>query len=105
MEKANKLYRVIVSDRAVDMLMQHVRFMAQVSLQAANRLRVEIIEASKSLEHLPERDPWLSSPYLPANKYRKTIIGKRYLLIYRIKDDTVFVDYVLDCRQDYKWLL
>ena len=26
-------------------------------------------------------------------------------LIYQIKDNTVFVDYVLDCRQDYKWFL
>lgn len=105
MGNANKSYRVIVSDRAADMLMQHVRFMAQASLQAADKLRVEIIEAVKSLESFPERNSWLSDPYLPANKYRKMIISKRYLLIYQIRDDTVFVEYILDCRQDYKWLL
>ena len=33
------------------------------------------------------------------------IVTKRYLLIYQIKDNTVYVDYVPDCRQDYKWLL
>jgi hypothetical protein len=32
-------------------------------------------------------------------------MGKRYLLIYQIKGDTVYVDYVVDCRQDYGWLL
>lgn len=48
MGNTNKLYEVIVSDRAADMLMQHVRFMAQISLQAADKLRAEIIEAAKS---------------------------------------------------------
>jgi len=105
MGNANKLYRVIVSDSATDMLMQHVRFTAQVSLQAADKLRTEIIEAAKSLESFPERNSWLSDPVLPANKYRKMIISKRYLLIYQIKDETVFAEYILDCRQDYKWLL
>ncbi|MBA1334317.1 MAG: hypothetical protein HPY66_2166 [Firmicutes bacterium] len=105
MGNANKLYRVIVSDSATDMLMQHMRFTAQVSLQAADKLRTEIIEAVKSLESFPERNSWLSDPVLPANKYRKMIISKRYLLIYQIKDETVFAEYILDCRQDYKWLL
>jgi hypothetical protein len=48
MDSANKLYAVIVSDRATNMLMQHLRFMAQVSVQAAEKLRAEIIEAAKS---------------------------------------------------------
>ena len=47
----------------------------------------------------------LSDPYIPAGKYRKLLMGKRYLLIYQIKEDTVYVDYVVDCRQDYGWLL
>jgi hypothetical protein len=41
---------------------------------------------------------------LPANKYRKLLVDKRYLLIYQIKDGTVYIDYILDCRQDYGWL-
>jgi hypothetical protein len=105
MENKNKLYKVIVSDRASDMLMQHVRFMAQVSLQAADKLRVKIIEAAKSLENFPERNSWLLDAVLPVRKYRKMIISKRYLIIYQIKADTVYVEYILDCRQDYQWLL
>jgi len=99
------LYKIIVSDRATDMLIQHVRFMAQISLQAADKLRAEIIEAAKSLENFPERNSWLSDPVLPASKYRKMIINKRYLLIYQIRVDSVYIEYILDCRQDYQWLL
>ena len=105
MGNTNKLYTVIVSDRDTDMLMQHVLFMAQISLQAADKLRSEIIEAAKSLESFPERNSWLSDPVLPVNKYHKMVISKRYLLIYQIKDEAVFIEYILDCRQDYRWLL
>ncbi|MCG2788520.1 MAG: type II toxin-antitoxin system RelE/ParE family toxin, partial [Actinomycetia bacterium] len=36
---------------------------------------------------------------------RKMLICKRYLLIYQIKGNIVYVDYIVDCRQDYEWLL
>ncbi len=105
MDGTNKLYKVIISERATDMLIEHVRFMAEVSQQAAEKLRAEIIEASESLQSLPERNSWLSDPLLSANKYRKMIIDKRYLLIYKVRKDAVYIDYILDCRQDYQWLL
>lgn len=105
MSSADKQYNVIISDRAGEMLIQHARFLAQVSIKAADELRTNIIEAARSLHVLPERGPWLSDPALPANKYRKLLVDKRYLLIYQIKDDTVFLDYIIDCRQDYRWMI
>jgi plasmid stabilization system protein ParE len=101
----NKMYQVIFSDSAAEMLMQQVRFMAQVSESDAENLREEIIDGAKSLQNLPERNMWLSEPALPINKYRKMLISKRYLLIYKIKGETVYIEYVVDCRQDYQWLL
>ncbi len=101
----NKKYNVIVSDRATSMLINHVRFLANVSVTAAQKLHKEIIKEIKALEVMPESYPWLTAAEITANKYRKKLVGKRYLLIYQIKDNNVFVDYVLDCRQDYTWLL
>lgn len=101
----SKRYHVIISERAGEMLMQHFRFLAQVSIQAADKLRRDVVEAAKSLQEFPERGSWLTDPLLPANKYRKLLVDKRYLLIYQIKDDTVYIDYILDCRQDYGWLI
>ena len=85
--------------------MQHVRFVAQVSSQAADKLRLDIIESAKSLQEFPERGTWLIDRALPANVYRKLLVDKCYLLIYKIKDDTVYLDYVVDCHQEYFWLL
>ena len=39
------------------------------------------------------------------NVYRFILFEKRYMLIFQIVDHTVYADYVVDCRQDYGWLL
>lgn len=102
---ASKQYQVVIADRARDMLLELVRFVAQPSQQGADSLRIKIIESAKSLESFPERHPWLSEPMLPAHKYRKMVIDKRYVLLYQVKNDYVYIDYILDCRQSYQWLL
>lgn len=101
----NKKYTVMFSDKATSMLIQHVRFLASVSPSAAEKLHREIIKEAKALEFMPESYPWLNAEKITVNKYRKKLVAKRYLLIYQIKDNIVYVDYVVDCRQDYKWLI
>ena len=98
-------YTLIIADRALEMLTEHVCFLARVSERAARRLIQEFEKKAKTLESTPERYPWLSDPLLPAHKYRKLLFEKRYLIVYQIKQKTVYVDAVVDCRQDYRWLL
>jgi plasmid stabilization system protein ParE len=105
MGSGDKLYIVIVSDEATQMLVSHSRFLASVSESAALQMIDEFNEKAKSLEVFPERNPWLTDPQIPEWKYRKLLMAKRYLLIYQVKDDTIFVDAVVDTRQDYCWLL
>ncbi|WP_027631036.1 type II toxin-antitoxin system RelE/ParE family toxin [Ruminiclostridium cellobioparum] len=105
MDNENKSYRVIISDEATQMLVSHARFLAQVSESAALRLIEVFQEKTQSLEVFPERNPWLSDPLIPSGKYRKLLIEKRYLLIYKISGSTVYIDAVVDTRQDYGWLL
>ncbi|MGI6487281.1 MAG: type II toxin-antitoxin system RelE/ParE family toxin [Syntrophomonadaceae bacterium] len=105
MQSGNKVYQVIISDEAAQMLVSHARFLAQVSETAALSLIAEFDEKAESLEQFPERNPWLSDPLIPAGKYRKLLIARRYLLVYQVKGDNVYVDAVVDCRQDYGWLL
>ena len=52
-----------------------------------------------------QRFPFFEEPYIPPNKYHKMFVEKWYLVLYQIKDDTVYVDYILDCRKDYSWLI
>ena len=100
-----RTYNVIISDRAADMLIEHVRFLARTSLRAAEELRKGITASATSLKSFPERNPRLSDPALPSDKYYKMITNKRYLLIYQIKNETIFIEYIVDCRCNYTWLL
>lgn len=102
---SDKKYKVIVSDRAKRMLITHIRFMAQVNKDAAQAKKKELIEAMRSLESMPQRFPFFAEVYMPPNKYHKMFVAKWYLVLYQIQDDTVYVDYILDCRKDYNWLI
>lgn len=101
----NKKYKVIVSDRAKRMLGTHIRFMAQVDKEAAAAKKKEIITAMRSPCQMPQRFPFFEETCITSNKYHKMFIEKWYLVLYQIKDGIVYVDYILDCRKDYSWLI
>ncbi len=98
-------YQVIVSDRAAQMLERHIRFLAQVSKDAARRTKNEIMSEIRALEQMPLRWSFFDEPYIPSCKYHKLPVAGRYLVLYQVRDNQVEVDYILDCREDYCWLI
>lgn len=98
-------YKVVVSDRAKRMLGGHIRFLAMASAQAARRTKEHLLAAIRSLATLPERFPFFEGEDLTANKYRKMLVDNRYIILYYLKDCEVYVEHILDCRTDYRWLL
>ena len=83
---ANKKYSVIISD-------------------AALRFSDEILDKIESLEANPIRYPAYDNDFVPENRYRKMTVNKRYMVLYEISGDSVFVDYIIDCRQNLELLL
>lgn len=100
-----KKYKVVVSDRAKRMLGTHIRFMAQVNREAAMTKKKEIMTAMRSLSQMPQRFSFFEESYIIPNKYHKMFVAKWYLVLFQIQDDTVYVDYILDCRKNYSWLI
>ena len=98
-------YRVIISDRAKQMLGMHIRFLAQVNKPAAKKLKERLVTEIRSLQEMPQRYPFFNEAFIPANKYHKLYIENWYLVLYQIKDETVYVDWIVDCRQDYQGLI
>ena len=98
-------YKVIVAERAKTMLGVHIKFLAQVSPTAARDTKTRLLTAIRSLTEMPERFPFLNEEFVPKNKYHKMFVGNWYLVLYQIRDNTVYVDYIVDCRQDYSWLI
>jgi plasmid stabilization system protein ParE len=87
------------------MLADHIWFLAQKGPAAARKVKNSLSEAMRSLRRMPERYPCLDAEFIPTNKFHKMFVEKWYLILYQIKDQTVFMDYIVDCRQDYKWLV
>ena len=54
---------------------------------------------------MPQCFHYFEELYITPNKYHKMFIEKRYLVLYQIQDDTVYVEYILDCRKDYSCLI
>lgn len=104
MEKMPR-YKIVVSDRARQMLAAHVRFLAEKSPDAARKTKNELLQAIRSLAKMPERYPFLEAEFIPSNKYHKMFVDKWYLVLYQIQDEIVYVDFIVDCRQDYRWLV
>ncbi len=98
-------YRVVVSDRARQMLASHILFLVQKSPSAPRKVKNKLMDAIRSLQQMSERFPFLQAEFIPSNKYHKMIVEKWYLILYQVKDQAVYVDYIVDCRQDYRWLL
>ena len=98
-------YSVIVANRAKLMLGAHIRFLAQIDPSAARETKKKLITAIQSLSQMPERFPFFDNDFIPRNKYHKMFVENWYLVLYQIKDNNVYVDYIVDCRQDYSWLV
>lgn len=98
-------YKVIVSEKAREMLKKHIAFIANVSKESAKKQKDVIIQSIKKLKEDAEIYPFFENDYIPKNKYHKYVISKRYIILYQIRDDIVYIDYVIDTRQDYSWLL
>ena len=98
-------YKVVISDRAKENLGLHLRFLSQVNRSAAVKLKQRFLMELRSLREMPQRYPFFNEDFIPVNKYHKLYVENWYLVLYQIKDDTVYVDWIVDCRQDYQWLI
>ncbi len=98
-------YDVRIAPRCYQMLKGHVAFVAQKNPVAADRLRQALIASMLSLREMPGKFPFLEAEEIPYEKYHKMVVDCRYLILYRIRDPIVFVDYVIDGRQDYAHLV
>ncbi|MDY4222168.1 MAG: type II toxin-antitoxin system RelE/ParE family toxin [Candidatus Faecousia sp.] len=98
-------YKVIISDRTRESLALHLRFLTQINKPAAVKLKHRFLEEMRSLQEMPQRYSFFNEEYMPVNKYHKLYVENWYLVLYQIRDDTVYVDWIVDCRQEYPWLM
>lgn len=93
-------YNIVISNDAVDALDRHAEYLSRVCKATAFELVDTILADIESLGALPDRCPWYENRFIQSNRHRKLLSSKRYLIIFEIDQDTVFVDYIIDCRQN-----
>ncbi|MCL2544319.1 MAG: type II toxin-antitoxin system RelE/ParE family toxin [Clostridia bacterium] len=99
MSEDQKIYAIDMQDKAAQMLYAHVRFVANVSVSAARKLRVTLYEAIDTLKKMPLRCPVFRTRNT-SDDYRQLIVG-RYQIIFVVdeRDSIVHIRYILDSRQ------
>lgn len=73
--------------------------------RGSGREKKQIMTALRYLAQMPQRLPFVDEEYLNQSQYHKMYVEKWYFVLYQILDDTVYVEYILDCRKDYHWLI
>jgi plasmid stabilization system protein ParE len=99
MDNVDKVYTVIIDPAVNDRMFDHFEFLARVSESAAERLLDNLVANMHSLERMPFRNPVFNRPYLKSGKYRYMVSCERYLIVYQVVDNTVFIDDIQDSRQ------
>ena len=82
------------------MLRRHTLFISRVSLPRAEMFVDEFEAIAGQLKENPFLYPLDEDDNLPVGKYRKAVFAKWYKLLFWVKDTTVYIDAVCDCRED-----
>ena len=93
-------YNVHVDTAAYDKMFDHIRFLAQVSISAAERLYGDLTESIDFLKSSPASCPLYLSVRLKDVELHYKLCGKRYRIVFEIIGNDVFVYDIQDCRQD-----
>ena len=100
MSDEQKRYLVTIDEEALVMMDNHLDFLSNVSMEAAEKLANQLTKGMASLEFMPQRCPAYRTIQTAGN-YRRLILG-RYQIIFSINEasGTVKVKYILDSRQN-----
>ena len=67
--------------------------------------RYHVIVSERATQMLVSHAAFLAQVSPEAAERLTVEFEKRYMMILQIVDDIVYADHVVDCRQDYGWLI
>ena len=103
--QSTKQYEVRVTEPAENMLLEHAEFLAQVSLNAADRMLSKFDLILARIADNPFQFPMadeLDAPSLPPKLYRKCLFEERYKALFRLEENEAHVVAVIDSRMGNK---
>ena len=80
-------------------------YMAMVGAEAAERVTDQMLDDIDALAKFPLMAPPHPDPELAVKGYRKLVLTKTYVAVYKVEDDMVFVYRIVNGTTDYPKLL
>ena len=97
---ANKKYTVLVREKCLDVFDKHVDFLAKVSIEAAEGLVDGFWKTVNGLTAFPERNVAVYLDSKPGERFHRALLGKHHAVLYAIEGSEVYVEAVIDLRQN-----
>ena len=100
---SQKKYDVRLARRADRMLLSHTIFLSQVSSIAARKLLSAFKKSTDRMADNPFQFPFADESDIsgiPPEKYRKCLIDDRYKALFIVDENIVYIDAIIDCRQE-----
>jgi len=95
-------YNLIYANNSKRMLRMHIEFLSRVSVKASEKLYQEYLIGIENIK----QNPYGYQYFYDKKKYRRYLFYKRYLIIYLIEKNTIYIIYIVDVRQNYfKYIL
>lgn len=91
---------------AADDLREIVKYhISKVGVQSARQIYQEIRSTVGKLRAFPLMGQTHPDPLLAAEGYRKLVLTRTYVAVYKIIDDTVYIYHIVNGKTDYPRLL
>ncbi len=96
-------YNIYLTNNANNMIKRHILFLSKVSVKTSIKLKQTFKEYIIILKHYPKLGKKLNFKREKPPSIRKMVIDKRYILIYFIINNNIYIDTILDSRQNNKY--
>lgn len=89
--------KILISNKAKLDLYLHSFYKSKYSKASAHKFFKDFNSSIQSLLLFPYMYPKISTN----NPYRKILFNKKYLIIYFIENGNVYIDSIINCKQNY----
>lgn len=93
-------YKIYITNDAKKMLNKHITSLSKMSISAAIKLKNNIKDHFVILKYFPKIGRKLYAKKQLPIQYRKLVVNKKHILIYYISKSNIYIDAILDSRQN-----
>ena len=96
----NNAYAIAVREECLVSFENHLEALANVNISDTENLYISFWDVVVHLAAYPDRNPLIRISSAPEAEYRRALFGQHHAILYEVADEKVFIDAVVDLRQN-----